>query len=82
MCPGVTPLPHRLQVHHKQLIASRQHLALLHELDGALQARLASEHSTIGYNLAAMRCMQHALEQSDEGRFFAEALDELGKVLR
>ena len=65
-----------LRVHQKQIVASASLLQLLHKLDAALRARLAAEQSVVGYNLAAMRFMRHQLEQKDETRFFATALEQ------
>ena len=65
-----------LRVHHKQVVGAAALLPLLHEVNAALSARLATEHSRIGYNLAAMRFMAHGFEQRAEGKLFAEALQE------
>ena len=65
-----------IRVHHKQIVASRALLPLVHELDATLKARLAKEQHVVGYNLAAMRFMRHNLEQSADTKFFARALEQ------
>ena len=69
-----------LKVHHKQITATHSMRPLLHELDAALRARLSAEQGVLGYNLAAMRFVKNAMEQSDAGRFFEAALDEKVKA--
>ena len=59
-----------------QVVASRALLTLLHDLNAALGTRLSAEHAVLGYNLAAMNFMKQSIEQSSEGKFFAEALQE------
>jgi hypothetical protein len=49
---------------------------MLNALDTSLRSRLAQEHGVIGYNLAAMRYMRQQLEQVDDTRFFAGALEQ------
>ena len=65
-----------LKVHHKQIVATRNMRPLLHKFDDALRTRLTVEQGALGYNLAAMRFVKNAIEQSDAGRFFESALDE------
>ena len=65
-----------LRVHHKQIVGSAGLLTMLHALDTSLRSRLAQEHGIIGYNLAAMRYMRQQLEQADDTRFFAGALEQ------
>ena len=54
---------------------------MLHEVNAALSARLATEHSRIGYNLAAMRFMAHGFEQRAEGKAHGHALTVSGQEL-
>jgi U3 small nucleolar RNA-associated protein 12 len=65
-----------LRVHHKQIVGSAGLLTMLNALDTSLRSRLAQEHGVIGYNLAAMRYMRQQLEQVDDTRFFAGALEQ------
>ena len=50
-------------------------LQLLHQLDSKLRGRLQRERAVVGYNLAAMRHVQKAIEQQTDARaFFEEAV--------
>jgi len=65
-----------VKVHHKQIMATRAFLPALHQLQAILTKRLAAEHSLVGYNLAAMRCMARTLEQSEQAKLFEGAITE------
>jgi len=45
-------------------------------LHSALTSRLAAEHSLVGYNLAAMRCMARSVEQKASAKLFESAIVE------
>lgn len=57
------------------MIGSHVMLQLLHQLDSKLRDRLQRERGVVGYNLAAMRHVQKAIEQQSDARaFFDEAV--------
>ena len=47
-----------LKIHHTAVMADAGLLELLHNLDDVLRARLTFEHTSVGYNLAAMQTVQ------------------------
>ena len=51
-----------LRVHHRAVVANRAMVGLLHEIKAALGARLAHEHSVVGYNVAALGFVGREIE--------------------
>ena len=63
-----------LKVHHRAVVANRSMVGLLHEIKGALTARLAHEHAVVGYNVAALGFVGRELEEQTQARLFEEAI--------
>ena len=49
-------------------------VGLLHEIKAALGARLAHEHSVVGYNVAALGFVGREIEEQSQARLFEDAV--------
>ena len=63
-----------LRVHHRAVVANRAMVGLLHEIKAALGARLAHEHSVVGYNVAALGFVGREIEEQSQARLFEDAV--------
>jgi U3 small nucleolar RNA-associated protein 12 len=69
-----------LQTHHKQIVASKSNKALLDGIRTHLRAALDRQKSEMGFNLAALRFIADAMDESSTSTFVDEKVDVLNET--